>query len=139
VTLAAVMELLTETLETAFSGSDPKIEVTPGMNFNPTPPAIDIYPADPFRTTEEAGYGEVSGALNFIIRARVTTAEFDGAQDLLLRLMDDEDDLCLADALLDAMDVEVDGPSGFTQYIDSGRAGAWLGVQWTVKVLNASS
>lgn len=118
-------------------------QVVPRLNANPTSPSVDIYPADPFRSTEEAGFGEISGALFFTVRARVSTLDNDAAQDLLLELMDDESSYCVAAALMDdqtlnglASSVDVDGPSGFVSFVDSGGEGALLGVTWRAEVLN---
>lgn len=145
--LLNVTEELASTLEAAFAAvTDISIQVSPRRLFNPTPPSLDIYPADPFRSTDEAGYGDVSGALLFTVRARVHTADTDAGQDLLLAMMDDQDALCVAQAILDeptlngyAQDVDVDGPTGHRMYVDPGGDGAYLGVEWTVRVIQALS
>src|SRR4029077_19928889 len=62
------------------------IQVTSQMNFNPTPPAVDLYPADPFQ--EPDSYGTANRQDDFTVRPRVTTADNHFGQTLLLDLMD---------------------------------------------------
>ena len=77
------------------------MQVTGRLNPNPTPPSIDVYPGDPFRDTPTAGFGQVGGELLFTVRARVTTVDNIAGQNLLLRLMDDEDDISVAGTLME--------------------------------------
>lgn len=118
-------------------------QVVGRLNANPTSPSIDIYPADPFRSTDAAGFGETSGALLFTVRARISTQDNEAAQDTLLELMDDESAYCVAAALMDdqtlnglASSVDVEGPSGFVSFVDSGGEGALLGVTWQAEIMN---
>lgn len=141
--LTAIMDELGTVLESALG--DDVNQVVPRRWFNPTPPSVDIYPADPFRTEDAAGYGQVSGAYQFVVRARVNTADNEAGQDVLLAMMDDENTLCVAAALEDdqtlnglASTVYVTGPSGFRLYDDTG-AQALLGVEWLVVVLNVTT
>jgi len=138
--LLAIMDELAATLEADIDSVE---QVTPRMNFKPTPPSIDIYPGDPFRTDEGAAFQDVNGMLVFTVRARIATPDNEAAQDVLLGLMDDESDQCVAavlqyDQTLNglASSVEVEGPSGYQLFIDSGGEGALLGVTWQVNVLN---
>jgi hypothetical protein len=119
----------------------PTIQVVPRMNLHPSGVSIDIVPADPFRETSSAGFGETSGKLVFTVRVRTDVPDELGSQDAILALMDDEDASCVAAALQDdqtlnglASSVEVDGPSGYRFYGDN--PGAMLGVEWRVTVLN---
>jgi hypothetical protein len=146
VSLAAILDQMADTLETAFDGSDLDIQVVPRMNFNPTPLSVDMFPGDPFRDPDTAGMGDESGALLFTVRARVSTADFEAGQDVLLALMDDTDDLSVATALMDdytlnglASSVYVTGPSGFVRFDDGSGKGALLGVQWGVTILAVNS
>jgi hypothetical protein len=114
--------------------------------FSPTPPTIDIYPADTFRADVGRGFGDLGGALIFVVRARVNSADNEAAQDLLLDLMDDESDVCVAAALADdqtlnglASTIEVDGPTGFRVYDDLGHTQAFIGCEWTVTIVNRAS
>ena len=117
------------------------------MNPNPTPPSIDIYPGDPFRDTPTAGFQEVGGELLFTVRARVTTVDNIAGQDLLLRLMDDEDDISVAGTLMEdqtlnglASSVFVESQTGYTRYLEGGtESGGLLGCEWRVRVLRVTS
>lgn len=122
------------------------VQVVGRLNLNPTPPAIDIYPADPFRGTESASFLD-RGELFFTVRARASTADNEAGQDILLHLMDDDDPLSVAAALEDdqtlnglAGSVKVDGPTGFQPFGDSGaHGGILIGCEWTVTILNAKT
>lgn len=125
-----------------------EVQVVGRRNFNPTPPSIDIYPGDPFRdlTDGTAGFQEVGGALLLTVRARVTTVDNTAGQELLLRFMDDEDDISVAGTLMEdqtlgglASSVSVDGNSGYISYLDPGQDGALLGCEWRVRVLRVLS
>jgi hypothetical protein len=140
------MEAIAETLESAYSAVNIKIQVEPRLIVNPTPPTIDIYPGDPPRETATAGFGDIAGGVVFTIRARVRTADHVAGQDLLIAFMDDEDDLCVARPLMDeptlgglAHGVFVEPPTGYGLYPDPGGEGALLGCQWRVTVLNVTS
>lgn len=129
-------------------GAETEVQVTGRRNFNPTPPSLDIWPGDPFRSTPDtAGFQETGGDVVFTVRARVTTVDNIAGQDLLLRLMDDEDDISVATALMDdqtlnglASSVYVEGNSGYISYMgDSGSEGPLLGCEWRVRVLRVLS
>lgn len=118
------------------------LQVEGRMLLEPSPPALDVYPADPFY--ERMGYGKTPPAdFRFILRARVATKEQVGAQEILLALMDPLSGACIetllgADETLDGEVTQAvieEGPSGFQQYLDPGGQGAWLGVQWTLRVI----
>lgn len=145
---ATIIEILDEmaaTLRTAVSDIGFPVQVEPRYVLSPTPPTLDIFPADPSREDTSAGMGEVAGALLFTVRARVS-GDQDAEQDLLLALIDEEDDLSVAAALMDdqtlnglASSVYVQGPSGYRHYVDAGSEGAYLGCEWHVTVLRAHS
>jgi hypothetical protein len=129
--------------------TETEVQVTGRRNFNPTPPSIDIYPADPFRDTlnSTAGFQEDAGELILTVRARVTTVDNIAGQDLLLRFMDEEDPIGVAAVLQEdqtlnglASTVIVDGNSGYLQYLEGGvDGGALLGCEWRVRVIRAYS
>ncbi len=128
--------------------TETEVQVVGRRNFNPTPPAIDIYPGDPFRESPGiAGFGETGGELIFTVRARVTTVDNIAGQELLLRFMDDEDPISVASTLMDdqtlnglASSVYVEGNSGYLQYVEGGtEGGALLGCEWRVRVLRVLS
>jgi hypothetical protein len=130
--------------------SEVEVQVTSRRNFNPTPPSIDIYPGDPFRdntSASTAGFQEIGGELALTVRARVSTVDNNAGQDLLLRLMDDEDDISVAAALMEDQtlggltgSIIVDGNSGYIAYLEPGQEGAaLLGCEWRVRLLRTLS
>lgn len=143
------MDGLAEALQTAYAGvqwagQDLGEQIHPRLVISPTTPCIDIYPADIPRETESAGFNVsgVDGGIMFTVRARVSTADSDSGQELLIAFMDDEHDLSLAAALMAdetlggvAVDVTVDQPTGFGLYPDPGGQGSLLGAQWRVTVM----
>lgn len=99
--------------------TDLDIQVEPRIVFNPTPPTIDLQPNTPARDADSAGFGEVDGAFRFYVRLRVAGDE-EAQQELLFAAMDETDDMCVANALLDdptlngyAASVFVEAPTGF--------------------------
>src|SRR3954453_13025774 len=73
-------------LEQRLAVAAPGIQITALANRNPTPPAIDVYPADPFQ--EPDSFGPLNRQAIFIVRARVTDLDIDTGQLLLFELMD---------------------------------------------------
>lgn len=124
-----------------------ELQAVPFMLINPTPPAIDVFPADP--SQDFAAFRIADGPPNkqtlWTVRARVSTADDQSGQEILLALMEPAGDTSVANAIeyddgvgqiTDA--VEVNGPSGFRLYqsaapaTDLEHAGALLGVEWQV-------
>lgn len=114
------------------------LAVNPRLVWNPTPPAIDIYPADPFQ--DQIAFGRGNNELFFVVRARVDTPDHEAAQDLLLSLMDPVAVTSLAAAVtadrtlggvVERTDIE--GPSDYGAFIDPG-GGALLGTTWKVRI-----
>ena len=149
---ASLAELLDELANTMLAVvgpavSETEVQVVGRRNFNPTPPSIDIYPGDPFRSTpDSAGFGETGGELLLTVRARVTTVDNIAGQDLLLRLMDDEDAISVASTLMEdqtlgglASSVYVEGNSGYIRYLEGDEGGALLGCEWRLRVLRVLS
>lgn len=126
--------------------TDVAVQVEPRMVLSPTVPSIDIYPGDPARETDSAAFDDLSGGYIFTVRARVDTTDNVAGQNLLLAFMDDTDTLCLAQALEDdttlnglASSVHVQAQTGYVVYPEPAGDGAWLGCQWTVLVLAATT
>jgi hypothetical protein len=122
-----------------------EVQVEPRMVITPSPLTIDIYPGDPARDAASAAFGDDGGYL-LTVRSRINTPDFDSAYDVLLSLMDDDDSLCLAQALLDeptlngyASDVDVRDHTGLRAYETPSGEGAYLGFQFTALVLPAHS
>ncbi len=139
-TLLEVMDALATQLQTQLDPGEDDFQVVGRMMFNPTPPAIDIYPAaDPFQ--EPSGFGGQDTTINLIIRARVSTVEHEGAQDTLLAFMDPGGansvvravayDRTLSGTVQDAV---CDPPSDFGAFLEPIGTGALLGCTWTARI-----
>lgn len=137
--MVAVADQLTAQLGYVVEG----LQVDPRMVRNPTPPCIDIYPADPFLERTAFGPGSVEAV--FIVRARVTTADQQDGQWLLLQFMDPGSNESIWRALeTDATfggavdDSAVESVSGFrpdeVAGTGGGAAGALLGAEWRLRV-----
>lgn len=144
--LVEIMDGMAAKITAALAGAPWPIQVRGRMIVNPTPPSIDIFPGDPSRGNDLTGFGDVMGELIFTVRARVTTADNEAGQDLMLAFMDDEHDYCIAAALeadqtLNGLAASVDASdmSGMIPFLDPGGEGSLLGCQWTVLVVNAPS
>ncbi len=142
--IADIVNELVANLEAMVAGSDYEIDVVGEMLFNPSTTAIDIYPADPFRDPQYAGQGDVGGSYEFIVRARTGMNDLSSGQAILLDLMDDDSDVCVAHAVGDdptlngyAQDVFVGDPSGFQPFVSP--EGTLVGVTWPVTVFGAHS
>lgn len=142
--LVTIMQALADQIETALCGTaDPLIEqlqVTPLLNIDPTPPSIDVYPADPFQ--EGIAFGNANNDLRLSVRARVTTADHEAGQSLLLSMMDPTAATSVARAIgadrqlgTACSSLSVEGPTGFGVYMDAGGQGSLLGAVWTVRVI----
>jgi hypothetical protein len=111
----------------------PGLQITRYFNPVPTPPSIDIYPADPFQTG--SGFGVGQKRVHWTVRARVSTADPAAASGLLLRLLDTQDPASVEAALADA-GAEVgndDTVSGFRTFTDDPTS-ELLGCEWRVGV-----
>ena len=98
--LIAIMDEMADTIRDAVEAvTDLDVQVEPRMVLNPTPPTVDIYPADISRDPETASFEALDGAYLLTVRARVTTADHETGQTLLLSFMDDTDELSLMAAL----------------------------------------
>lgn len=124
--------------------TDLAFQVEPRMVFNPSPPTIDIQPNTPARDSDSAGFGEVDGAYRFYVRLRVSGDEA-AQQELLYGAMDETDDLCVANALLDdptlngyAASVSVEAPTGFELAMDISER-PLMSVRWPVLVIAGHS
>ena len=121
-------------LEQALTPQVDVIQVTATANRNPTPPALDVYPDDPFQ--EPDTYGIRNQRAMFVIRARVTDLDNDSGQSLLLELMDPASALSVAAALAAdgsfggaCQDSTVEGPFRWGEYTDASGE-TLLGCQW---------
>ncbi len=107
----------------------------------PTPPCIDIFPNEEYQIQE--AFGKANTVIYLDVRARVNTPDHDGAQELLLALMDPTADTSIQKAINadPTLNGEAEsafvsaGPKGFGIYpsVDPGVAG-YTGCLWTVRV-----
>lgn len=148
-TIAEMMDALAEQLNDALgygeggtANPDPAIEnlqVVARMNRNPTAPSIDIYPSTPF--TEAIAYGRGSRQYWFTVRARVNPLDQIGAQDLLLSMMDDGSDQSVEEAIRGQTSYagaklgNIEGPSEYGSFGDTGAPGDMLGCTWRVALI----
>lgn len=114
------------------------LQVEPSMMWNPSPPAIDLYPADPLFT--DIAYGQVS-ELNIEIRARVDTPDREGAFALIVSMMDPGSQSSVRAALYadptlgnTVENLLCSSPSGLGYFTDPGGQ-ALLGCTWQATVL----
>lgn len=145
-TLAQLMDELAAQFRDTLSGvTDLDVQVEGRMVLAPTPPSIDIYPGDPSDDQDFAAFGDLVGGEVLVVRARVSTADADAGQNLLLGLMDDEDDLSLLNAITDptlnglAASMHFRGRSGFREFPDLSGEGSLLGCLWDLVVVKAKS
>ncbi len=138
-TVLAVAEALADAL-TAVSPIDDLI-VAPRMLFTPTPPAFDLYPADP--AEEDEAFGPATRLYWFTVRLRVATSDTEGVQDFLYNARNPTGPESVREALFaegtdlaDIADaVQIAGPTGFQLYEDATTgAPRYLGQEWRVGV-----
>jgi hypothetical protein len=140
--LTEIMQALATQIDTTLAGTAqviPGLQVTPLLNWNPSPPSIDMFPATPFQ--EPIAFGPGNNELNFTVRARVNTPDHEGAQELLLMMMDRNASESVALAILGDTSlggkvehVNVEGPSDYGVFIEPSGAGAFLSCTWLAKV-----
>lgn len=141
-----IVELADQVRTVLVAVDDIPVQVEPQYVLNPSPLTVDLYPGDPHRETDAAGFDDISGGYLITVRARINTPDFDAAYDVLLSLMDDMDDLSLAAAVLSdptlngyASSVDVRDFTGLRAYEHPSGEGAHLGFQVTVLVLAGDS
>jgi len=122
--------------------SVPGLQVTAFLNPNPTPPSIDIYPADLFQ--QGLGFG-IDQDTFWTIRARTTTADHESGQRALLALLDRSNGASVENALVadqtlggavQSLAIADEGVSGYRVYLEDPTSGGHLiGVEWRVEVV----
>lgn len=137
-TLPQIMDALATQIDTVLSPLIDDLQVDGRLIPNPTPPAIDVYPGDPF--VESLGFGAGNKEMWFTVRARVGTSDNEAGQDLLLQLMDPTGTESMEQAILagrtlgGVADVaQVEGPSNYGLF-PSGPD-TLLGCTWRVRVI----
>ena len=140
-----IAELAAQIRATLEDVTDVAVQVEAGWLLNPSPPAIDIYPADPSNDPELAAFGEEIGGELITIRARVSAADIGAGQSLLLGFMDDEHELSIVNAITDgtlnglAASIAFRGRTGYREFPDLSGEGRWLGALWSYVVVKARS
>jgi len=144
--LRDIVDALADQIRNTVTDADFGVQVEPTYVLTPSPLTIDIYPGDPARDADTAGFDDVSGGYLLTVRARINTPDFDAAYDVLLSLMDDEDPMSLAAAVDDdptlngyASDTDVRDFTGLRAYETPDGVSAYLGFQVTALVIPARS
>ena len=135
------MDALASQINTRLSPQITDLQVDGRFIPNPTPPAIDVYPADPFQ--QPLGMRKGNNLIYLLVRARVGALDNEGGQDLLLSMMDPEASTSVAQAVMYDRDlggvvssVNVsEGPSAFGVFVAAGGQGNLLGCTWTGQII----
>jgi hypothetical protein len=143
-TLARMLDAMADQLRGVIDDvTDVAVQVEPRWVVNPTPPTIDMFPADPSTDPELRAFGEMLGGDLVTVRARVDMSDNTASQDLLLAFMDDEDPLSIAAALQEdktlggyASSLDVRDRSGYVRVLEGGD---YLGCLWQVVVIKVRS
>lgn len=121
------------------------VQVISRMNFNPTPPSIDMYPGDSVSDDQTAAFDDDTGGWFITVRARVGTSDNEAGQDDLLEFMDDEGTRSIALAVLDdptiggtATSADISSQTGY-MLVPTPDGGAYLGCLWTFLIIPARS
>jgi hypothetical protein len=103
----------------------PELQVTGYYQANPSPPSVDLYPAEP--SQEAAGFAEPTRTF-WTVRARVQIGDDLAAQQVLIKLLEPETGV---QAALAGANLSVAEWSGYREYpyeLD----GRLLGCEWRV-------
>lgn len=147
--LVAVADQLRTTIDGVASGWD--FQVEPGMLLNPTPPSIDVYPADPgVELTETGAFGataeEMADGEWINVRARISPNDPDAGQEILVALMSADSPIAVVQALYDdptiggvASDISLVDRTGFVLVPTLAGAAFNVGVIWRFLAIPAWS
>lgn len=137
-----IQDAIANAIRTALSTTEFKYaQVEPRMVIAPSELCIDVYPGTPFYN--EIAFGHGAFEVRFTVRARLTTADSEGAQNVLLDLLDPRSAYSVVATLssnqalagnADSITFEGDGTTGFQIYEDAGGQGSYLGCQWSLLV-----
>lgn len=146
-TLREILEAAADQIrETMQASADWDIQVEPMYVLNPTPPCIDVYPADPSTDSDSAAFAETYAQANeghwMNVRARVGTTDNVANQEVLVELMDPTSTISLVQCLYDdptlggaVVDLNLASQSGFVLVPKLDGSGVHLGVIWRFLVL----
>ena len=148
-TLATILtELAGVIRDTVDDVTDVDVQVEDMIVINPTTPCIDMWPATPSSDIEPTGFSAHLGNEGELItvRARVAATDSRAEQELLLALMDEEDPLSVAAAVLEdtslngtASDVALRDRTGFLPVLDVTGSVSMISCEWTFMVVKALS
>lgn len=144
-TMAQIMDALADLIRGEITNAtEVDLQIEPRAVISPTPPTIDMYPSDPSEDAAYAGFGELNGAFLLTVRARVSTADQEAGEDLLLAFMDDGDlslsNAILTDPLLDGIArVAPLGRTGYRDFPIPGGEGTYLGCLWPLLITKRPS
>lgn len=141
--LVEIVEALADQITDQVAAQDlggEALQVWPYLVLNPTPPTVDIYPADPF--SEQTGFDTTDARdVWFTVRVRVTPADVDAAQQLLLQLMDPRADTSMLAAIVAdrtlggrVSSLQPTGPTGIIVYSPLQNEGYLVGCEWRTRV-----
>lgn len=143
---AHITDELANNVRDALDGLDWEIQVEPNPVLNPTTPTVDIFPSDPPTNSELQGFGDIEGHKIVTVRLRVAGADSDARWDVVYSMMDVEDEHSVAQAIEDdqtlngyATQVVVTGGTGVSLFPRLDGLGGYMGVQWTVQIVEAHS
>jgi hypothetical protein len=124
VALVDIFDQAADQIRAAVSNDVWTFQVEPWAITSPTPPSIDMYRGELGQqdvANMGATFEEMADGVVLVVRARVSTNDFEGNQDVLYALSDPSDDHCLVQALYDdrtlnghATDVDLLTDSGLT-------------------------
>jgi hypothetical protein len=126
------------------------VQVEPTMVLNPTPPVIDMYPADPSNDGATGSFGQdlaqIAEGFWVNIRARVNPNDQTANQELLLELMDPQSATSVVQAMYEdrtlsgvVADCNLDSTSGFVLVPKVDGSAVHVGVIWRFLILPESS
>lgn len=139
--LVQVRAAIADQLDTALTPHITDLQVAPSFLATPQTPTLHIRPdGEPFG--EASTFGVTGGAaFTFVVIAVVSTADSEGAQDLLLSMMDPYADTSVRQAINNdptlgglVDDCHCDHPSDFAVDHQASGRGALLGCSWAVRV-----
>lgn len=149
--VASLWEITTEIADTiravlAADATFVDCQVEPGLVLQPTPPTIDVYPADPSTGVESQAFGDVVGEDVIIVQARVAANDADANQQILAELMDWASAFSITSAVTDdetlnglATSVHLVNQTGFMGIPTIDGMALYLGAQWTFSVIRANT
>lgn len=147
--LVTIFDQMADQIRTALADGDWDFQVEPWAITSPTPPSIDMYRGQ-LTEDDAAAFGatveDMGAAIVVVVRARVSTNDNEGNQDVLYALADPSDDHCLVQAIYDdntldgwASDVHLLSDSGLTVVSSIDGATAHYGNVWRFLVIPAVS